>query len=88
VAKTLTNGSWTVSNAAGIAQAVYAAQTFTFTGPLTTNLTIYGYFVVDNNGTGNLVWAQLLDVPVQPNQNTDALTITPTYQRSYGTPTT
>lgn len=44
----LTNGSWVISQSGGIEQAAYATQTFTFTGPLTTNGTIYGYYLVDS----------------------------------------
>lgn len=42
--KTLTGASWTVTGGAPSA-ATYAAQTWTFTGVLTTNPTVYGYFV-------------------------------------------
>ena len=35
--KTLANGSWVVTAANDPSDAVYAEQTFTFTGPLTTN---------------------------------------------------
>lgn len=87
VTKTLTNGSWSESNVGGIEQEAYAQLTWTFTGPLTTNPTIYGYFVVGNNGTGNLVWAELLGATFTPNNNGDQLLITPVFQMSKGTPT-
>lgn len=41
--KTLTGASWTVTGGAPTA-AAYAAQTWTFTGALTTNGTVYGYY--------------------------------------------
>jgi hypothetical protein len=39
--KTLTGANWTVSSGT----ASYAEQTYTFTGALTTNGTVYGYYV-------------------------------------------
>lgn len=42
--KTLTGASWTVTNGAPT-EAAYAQQTWTFTGVLTTNPTVYGYYV-------------------------------------------
>ncbi len=82
----LTNGSWTVSGVAGIEQAAYAQQTFTFTGPLSTNTTIYGYYVIDNASTPNVIFVQLLNSPMTPANNGDALKITPIFQLSHGTP--
>ena len=82
----LTNGSWTVSASGDIEQAAYAQQTFTFTGPLTTNTTIYGYYIVDNAGTPNVIYVQLLNAPMTPVNNGDALKITPIFQLSHGTP--
>ena len=90
VAKTLTAGSWTCSTISNIAQAAYAAQTFTFTGQLTTNQTVYGWFVVDGNGV--VQFSDLLrngsDVSYtySPQNNGDTLTMTPVYQLSKGTP--
>ena len=43
-AKTLTGASWTVTTGAPTS-ATYAQQDYTFTGPLTTNGTVYGYYV-------------------------------------------
>lgn len=82
--KTLTNGSWTVSTGNDPSDAVYAEQTFTFTGPLTTNTTIYGYFVVDADGT--LVWAEKFATSFTPTNNGDQLKLTPKFQLSKGTP--
>ena len=84
---TLANGSWTVTPANDPSDAVYAEQTFTFTGALTTNPTVYGYYIEDNDGsTGVLVWAELLPVPYTPATNGDTLKITPKFQASSGTP--
>ena len=44
--KTLTGGSWTISN--GIA--TYASQLFTFTGTTGGSGQVYGYYVVDGAG--------------------------------------
>jgi hypothetical protein len=83
-AKTLTAGSWTITTANDPSDAVYAAQTFTFTGALTTNPTIYGYYIVDGNGV--LMWAERLTAAFTPANNGDTLTITPKFQLSKGTP--
>ena len=88
VAKDLANGSWTITVANDPSDAVYAEQTFTFTGPLTGNATIYGYYIEDNAGSsGTLVWAERLGASFTPNQNGDQLKITPKFQLSKGTPT-
>lgn len=84
VTKTLTNGSWTVTVGNDPSDAVYAEQTWTFTGPLTTNLTIYGYYVV--NADNVLIWAERLGASFTPDQNGDQLKITPKMQLSKGTP--
>lgn len=81
---TLTNGSWIVTPANDPSDAVYAVQTFTFTGALTTNPTIYGYFVVDADGV--LIWAELLAAPFTPANNGDNVQVTPKFQLSKGTP--
>jgi len=81
---TLTNGSWTVTVGNDPSDAVYAQQTFTFTGALTTNPTVYGYVVEDADGT--LVWAEKLTAPFTPANNGDNIKITPKFQMSKGTP--
>lgn len=83
-AKTLTNGSWTVTTANDPSDAVYAEQTYTFTGALTTNPTIYGYYVVDADNT--LVWAELFGSTFTPANNGDNVKVTPKCQLSKGTP--
>lgn len=85
-AKTLTNGSWTVTPANDPSDAVYAEQTWTFTGALAGSASVYGYFVVDADGT--LIFAELLGTgfPFQPLLNGDQIKVTPKFQASKGTP--
>lgn len=84
--KTLNNNSWTVNAANNPSDAVYAEQTFTFTGPLTTNTTVYGYYITDNAGT-TLIWAERFGSSFVPTNNGDMIKITPKFQLSKGTPT-
>jgi hypothetical protein len=81
---TLTSGSWTVSIVGGIAQAAYPVQSFTFTGPLTTNLSVFGYYIVDGNNV--LQWAENFTAPVAPVSPGNHIDVTPIYQGSKGTP--
>ena len=83
-AKTLTNGSFTVSNVGGIDQAAYAQQTFTFTGALTTNPAIYGYYII--NADGVLVYAEKAGATFSPLNNGDTYKVTAQLQLSKGTP--
>jgi hypothetical protein len=83
----LANGSWTVTTGNDPSDAVYAEQTFTFTGALTTNTTVYGYYLEDNDGsTGAPVFAELLGTPFVPANNGDTLKLTIKFQLSKGTP--
>jgi len=85
VDKTLTCGSWTVTTGNDPSDAVYAEQTWTFTGALSGNPGIYGYYVLDADGT--LVYAERLGAPViTPTNNGDQLKVTPKFQMSKGTP--
>ena len=79
---TLTNGSWVQSLVNSIEQMAYAQQVFGFTGPLTTNPLIYGYYLTDAAGT--LFAAELLAVQFQPNYNGDQFFLTPIIQLSHG----
>lgn len=83
-AKTLTNGSWTITAGNDPSDAVYAEQTFTFTGALTTNTTIYGYYVEDADSA--VIYAERLSSSFTPANNGDNLAITPKFQMSSGTP--
>lgn len=84
-AKTLTNGSFTVTPANDPSDAVYAEQTWTFTGALSGSATVYGYFVIDADGV--LQWAERLGAAFTPTTNGDVLRVTPKFQMSKGTPT-
>ena len=82
--KVLAAASWVQSSIGSIEQVAYAAQTFTFTGALTTNTTIYGYYVLD--AAGVLIYAEA-GTPFTPANNGDTYTVTPKFQLSKGTPT-
>lgn len=71
---TTTGASWTVT-AGAPSVASYPQQTYTFTGALTTNPTIYGYFVV-NATTGTLVLAENF-TSFTPTNNGDNIKLTP-----------
>lgn len=83
--KTLTNGSWTVSTVSNIVQAAYATKTWTFTGSLTDNPIVCGYYITNNAGT-TLILAEKMPATYTPNANGDAYSVTPTIQLSKGTP--
>lgn len=72
--KSLAGASWTFT-AATPSHADYAQQTWTFTGALTTNPTIYGYFVVQVT-SGTLVWAEAF-ASFTPANNGDQILLTP-----------
>lgn len=84
VAVPLVAGSFTISAVGGIARATYARQTFIFDGPLTTNLTIYGYYVVDSDGA--VIWAERAATPFTPEQDGDRYLVDPVFELSHGTP--
>lgn len=71
---TLTGSSWTVTGGAP-STASYAQQTYTFTGVLTTNTTIYGYYVTRST-TGDLVLAETF-TSFTPATNGDNIKLTP-----------
>lgn len=76
-AKTLTNGTWAgASTAGGTTSSAYAEQTFTFTGALTTNPDIYGYFIVGAS-SGTLYWAEKASATFTPANNGDTYKVTP-----------
>lgn len=83
-AKTLVCGNWTIDPAHDPSDAIYEEQAFVFTGPLTTNTDIYGYYVTDSDGV--LQWAETIPV-FTPVSNGDQLAITVKFQLSKGTPT-
>ena len=72
--KTLTGASWTITNGAPT-DASYAQQTWTFTGALTTNPTIYGYYVTRVTDA-DLVLAETF-TSFTPASNGDQILLTP-----------
>ena len=73
-AMTLTGPSWTVTGGAP-SQAAYAQQTTTFSGALTGNATIYGYFVTRAT-SGDLVLAETF-TSFTPAASGDQIKLTP-----------
>jgi hypothetical protein len=80
----LTNGSWTLAFTGSIWTATYATQTFVCTGPLTTNTSAIGYFIVDADGV--LRTEEAFATPFIPFNNGDSKAVVPTTQGSHGTP--
>ena len=81
-AKTLAVLSWVVTQG-NPSTAVYAQQTFTFTGVTTAPGTIYGYYLVDTV-TGLYIGGERFSgslVPIEPVENTQ-IRVTPTYNAS------
>lgn len=72
--KALTGASWSVSGGSP-GEATYAPQTWTFSGPLTGNAVIYGYFVTRST-TGDLILAEAF-APFTPGAAGDTLSVTP-----------
>jgi hypothetical protein len=70
----LTAANWTVTQGAP-SSAAYAQQSYTFTGPLTTNLTIYGYYAVRAT-TLDLALAEAFS-SFTPSNNGDKILLTP-----------
>lgn len=72
----LTGASWSAAAGSGPASTAYAQQTYTFTGPLTTNTTAYGYFYTLT--TGGTIMAAEVFTPFTPAASGDNIKITPT----------
>lgn len=81
-AKTLVAGGWTIAGDPKTAS--FAQQVFTFTGALTGNPTIYGYWI--ENGVGTLIWDERFAAAFTPINNGDHADVTPKVQASKGTP--
>jgi len=86
VSISLNTGGWYSGIEEGIAQVYQDVVTFMFSGPLTTNADVYGYYVV-NPITGKLIFAERLTTAITPLNNGDIINITPVYKLSKGTPT-
>lgn len=74
VDKSLAGASWTITNG-NPTSAAFAQQTWTFTGALTTNATVFGYFVVQAS-SGTLLWAEAF-TSFTPATNGDQILLTP-----------
>lgn len=72
-AKALAMASWSTSNISGTSTAVYAAQTWTFTGGGPT--TIYGYYIVGADGV--IRGAEAFAAPFVAQYAGDAIVLTP-----------
>ena len=72
--KSLTGASWTVTPGAPT-EAAAGVQTWTFTGPLTTNGTVFGYYVVQAT-SGTLMWAEKFASSFTPTNNGDQIILT------------
>jgi hypothetical protein len=73
---TLTGASWTVTGGAP-SDASYAQQTFTFTGVLTGNASVYGYYLTRVT-SGKIAHAERFsDGPYAIANNGDAIKVTP-----------
>lgn len=80
----LAKSNWTIAQASSIWTATFAQQTFTVTGPLTTNPTAYGYYVTDADGA---VWGEeSFATAWTPFNNGDSKKVTPKIQASHGAP--
>lgn len=81
---TLALNSWTITPANDPSDAIYANQTFTFSGNLTGNASVYGYFVTDAANT--VIWGERFGANFTPTNNGDNIVIAPKLQMSNGTP--
>ncbi len=78
--KTLVGTSWTiVNNASDEAEATFAVQVFTFTGPLTGNATIFGWYLIQQT-SGLLLAVERRASSFTPVLNGDSVTMTPRLQ--------
>lgn len=76
VQKTMAGVSWSYSGTSPC-EASYAQQTWTFTGPLTTNGTIFGYFVTQTT-SGILMYSEAT-TNFTPTNNGDQYLVTPKF---------
>lgn len=72
--KTLTGASWTATPGAP-SNVAFAQQTWTFTGPLTTNGTVFGYIAV-RASSGDIILAETF-TSFTPANNGDQILLTP-----------
>lgn len=84
-AKTLTNGNWTIALGTDPPDAVYEQLVWVFSGPLSGNQSVYGYYVVDADN--NLIFSERRASPATPSDPGDEIRVTINFQMSYGVPT-
>ncbi len=77
--------AWTEEYANTPPDIILAEQTFTFTGELTTNTTVYGWMLVKQDLSA-VIAAKLLDSPFTPATGGGTLKFTPRIQAGNGTP--
>lgn len=77
--------AWTEEYANTPPDVILAEQTFTFTGELTTNDTVYGWYLVKQDLSA-VIAAKLLDTPFTPASGGGTLKFTPRVQAGNGTP--
>lgn len=70
----LTAGTWSSASGGSPTSTGYPIHTFTFTGALTTNPNILGYYVTENSGA--LVFIEALAASFTPQNNGDTLDVT------------
>ena len=84
VSATMATTDGTISLVNGIAQVAYPQSQFVFTGALTGNPTIFGYYIVDADNA--LIFVERAPAGYTPMSNGDMYAITPIIQLSKGTP--
>ena len=77
--------AWTEEYANTPPDIIMAEQTFTFSGVLTTNATVYGWYLV-KQADGVIIASKLLDTPYTPASGGGTLKFTPRLQAGNGTP--
>lgn len=77
--------AWTEEYANTPPDIILAEQIFTFTGELTTNDTVYGWYLVKQD-LSKVLAAKLLDTPFTPASGGGTLKFTPRVQAGNGTP--
>jgi hypothetical protein len=77
--KVLTKGSWAIAQNGGVAEGVYADQTWTFTAAAV--VLVYGYFITDTT-SGVLLWAERFAAAKPIQFNGDQIIITPKFTLS------
>ncbi len=77
--KTLSTGTWSVSIVSNKAEATFSQQTWTVTGA---TVSITGYYVVFDDGSDTIAWAEDFSGGPRTLNATDVLKVTPLFQLS------